>query len=139
MIYVIIYLIGCIIMFGIVLYKERTKRKALDGFELKLPVQVKPTKVGDNKVVNIFYPKDLDLDQANDEIVNFFKGKVKGAKTYKSPCGTTITQMPFTVSVPDGYELPKFNPETGKGYYPSDGAYTPHIRLRKIGEEVPND
>lgn len=56
---------------------------------------------------------------------------------YVAPCGTVIKKLPFTIDIPEGYELPKFDPRTGKAYYHSDGKYAPHIILRKIGDPVP--
>ena len=63
--------------------------------------------------------------------------KRKCKPTYVAPCGTVVVKSECVVSVPEGYELPKFDPRTGKAYYPSDGAYAPHIILRKIGDPVP--
>lgn len=52
--------------------------------------------------------------------------------TKRAKCGTIVTQLPFVVEVEDGYEMTKFNPETGKLYWPSDGTYSPHAGKRKI-------
>jgi hypothetical protein len=52
--------------------------------------------------------------------------------TKRAKCGTIVTQLAFVVEVEDGYEMTKFNPETGKLYWPSDGTYSPQAGKRKI-------
>jgi hypothetical protein len=55
--------------------------------------------------------------------------------TKRAKCGTIVTQLPFVVEVEEGYEMTKFNPETGKLYWPSDGTYSEHSGKRKIPKQ----
>lgn len=55
--------------------------------------------------------------------------------TKRAKCGTIVTQLPFVVEVEEGYEMTKFNPETGKLYWPSDGTYSEHPGKRKIPKQ----
>ena len=49
-----------------------------------------------------------------------------------APCGTVVDKLPTVVEVPEGKEMAKFNPKTGKLYWPSDGSYAEHPGMRDI-------
>ena len=90
-----------------------------------------PPKESQAKELNIFYPNELEMDQAEEELVKFFKGDVKGVKN--SVCrGIAITKHPFKVKVPEGYELPKLNHETGQIEYSDGTVYHGGKGLRKV-------
>ena len=64
------------------------------------------------------------------KLKGLFKKKV--ALLYVAPCGTVVEELPFTVDVPEGKEVAKFNPNTGKLYWPSDGCYAEGPGIRDI-------
>ena len=51
---------------------------------------------------------------------------------YVAPCGTVVEKLPFTIDVPEGKEAAKFNHNTGKLYWPSDGSYADGPGIRDI-------
>jgi hypothetical protein len=55
----------------------------------------------------------------------------KKSPIYVAPCGTVVQQVSSEIEIPEGYELPKFNPMTGHAEY-SDGTIAEHLGLRKI-------
>ena len=60
--------------------------------------------------------------------------KKEEAVIYVAPCGTVVKELPSTIDIEEGKEVAKFNPITGKLYWPSDGseAHGPGIR------DIPN-
>ena len=52
--------------------------------------------------------------------------------TNQALCGTIVTKLPFKIEIPEGKEMAKFNPQTGKLYWPSDGSYVEHPGMRDI-------
>ena len=51
---------------------------------------------------------------------------------YVAPCGTVVEKLPFTIDIPEGKEVAKFNPITGKLYWPSDGSEADGPGIRDI-------
>lgn len=39
---------------------------------------------------------------------------------YVASCGTVVEKLPSTIDIPEGKEVAKFDPNTGKLYWPSD-------------------
>ena len=71
----------------------------------------------------------IDLNKSKERLLkttSILKNNFKQAE-----CGTSIIEVPSTIKVPDGYELPKFNSKTGHAEY-SDGTIAEHLELRKI-------
>ena len=129
------YVAGVITVAYMLGYRSTRRKNENKSLTITLPTvknkkKPEPPKELEAREMNLFYPEKIDLDQAEGELIKFFKGGMKGAKTSREN-GILITRMPFTVKEPEGYELPKFDSKTGKLYY-SDGTIAEHAGLRKI-------
>lgn len=51
---------------------------------------------------------------------------------YVAPCGTVVTELVDTIDIEVGKEVAKFNPITGKLYWPSDGSEADGPGIRDI-------
>lgn len=58
--------------------------------------------------------------------------KKEEAVTYVAPCGTVAERLPLTIDIEEGKEAAKFNPITGKLYWPSDGSEADGPGIRDI-------
>lgn len=58
--------------------------------------------------------------------------KLQRVITYKASCGTVVEKLPFTIDIEEGKEVAKFNPITGKLYWPSDGSEAEGPGIRDI-------
>lgn len=71
-------------------------------------------------------------------IIKSFIRKLKGLFRedndiiYVAPCGTVVEELPFTIDIPEGKEVAKFDPNTGKLYWPSDGSEADGPGIRDI-------
>lgn len=67
-------------------------------------------------------------------IIKSFIKKIKDLNDiiYVAPCGTVVEKLPFTIDTPEGKEMAKFDPITGKLYWPSDGSEAIHPGIRDI-------
>jgi hypothetical protein len=86
-------------------------------------------------VVKEMYPRPLTSEEAEKEVLDCLKnGPMPGVVTERLECGTIVTQHPFELEIPEGYEMARLNRETGKFEY-SDGTieYNPS-KLRKISQ-----
>ena len=61
-----------------------------------------------------------------------FSFKIIKVTRFIAPCGTVVDKIPTVVEVPEGKEMAKFNPQTGKCYWPSDGYYAEGPGIRDI-------
>ena len=64
------------------------------------------------------------------QIKSLFKKEVH--ITYVAPCGTVVEKLVGTIDIEEGKEVAKFNPITGKLYWPSDGSEADGPGIRDI-------
>ena len=58
--------------------------------------------------------------------------KKEDAIIYIAPCGTIVEKLLLTIDVEEGKEIAKFNPITGKLYWPSDNSEADSPGIRDI-------
>lgn len=85
------------------------------------------------EVLKEMYPRPLTPEEAEKEMLDYFKnGPMPGVVTRRLKNGTIVTQLPFELEIPEGYEMAKLNQETGQFEY-SDGTVEHHpSQMRKI-------
>ena len=64
------------------------------------------------------------------QIKNLFKKE--DSVIYVAPCGTVVNELVDTIDIEEGKEVAKFNPITGKLYWPSDGSEADGPDIRDI-------
>ena len=64
------------------------------------------------------------------QIKNLFKKE--DSVIFVAPCGTVVNKLVDTIDVEEGKEVAKFNPITGKLYWPSDGSEANGPGIRDI-------
>ena len=85
------------------------------------------------EVLKEMYPRPLTPEEAEKEMLDYFKnGAMPGVVTRRLKNGTIVTQCPFELEIPEGYEMAKLNTETGQFEY-SDGTVEHNpSQMRKI-------
>lgn len=85
------------------------------------------------EVLKEMYPRPLTPEEVGKEMLDYFKnGPMPGVVTRRLKNGTIVTQLPFELEIPEGYEMAKLNSDTGQFEY-SDGTVEHHpSQMRKI-------
>jgi hypothetical protein len=134
-----------LIAFAVCLYSIKTKRaldkakkdfvdalKELTGKRRETYLTEQPNE-STREVLKEMYPRPLTPEEAEKEMLDYFKnGPMPGVVTRRLKNGTIVTQHPFELEIPEGYEMAKLNTETVQFEY-NDGTVEHHpSQMRKI-------